>query len=445
MTPSNFDQISAIPDPTPPPTGGDTGTADTDNSTVSETTDTQTESQPTGETGTSEQSADATATQTTQAEENPYNVEVDDTQEIPKPTLDGILQTPRGKEIYQNHKIIAELAKPIEQGGIGHVPSVEQIRDYHAAYRDRVIMDHHLSSGDPKGAEAFIQFAMGKERGKGAEVVAQNLASTLASSNPDAYVAASLPFVGNYANGLWDRFKEIPPNQDGTWSPDKHDLYRAAQMVHKDITGNWMALEDLGLATPGIAKVDPLAGERQRLNEQQEQIRRERAQSDQAFTQRWDNSVASDIGTKLYSELDKALAPLKKMHESAPKLYEAARKDFHDTVLNTVRGNKHAWDMYQVRLADSRRLGTPEAAQKVSQEFMSMAVSAIKTHFREYLKQYGVVLKGTSDNRHTQLSTIDSKRDVGSNGSSPTPGKGSFPQRLPGETASDYNFRLLKS
>ncbi|HXC05797.1 MAG TPA: hypothetical protein VNZ86_13640 [Bacteroidia bacterium] len=438
---SNYDQIASIPDSAPPAvdttTSAGTESTPTGTDTPVETQpETQTESQP--EQVTSEQSADATATEP-QVEENPYAVETDTEGEAPKQTLDVILKSPRGREIYQNHKIITELAKPIEQGGIGHVPTVAQMRDYHAAYRDRVVMDHHLNSGDPKGAQTFIQFAMGQNRGQAAEILAANIAPTLASSNPDAYVAASMPFMTNYETALWDRWKTTPAG------PDKEDLWRTAQMVHRDLTGNWMSEGDLGVAPQGGNQPDPLAGERQQLEEQRQQIQQERQQNVTAFNQRWDNGIATSTTNSLLSEVDKALAPLKSMHSKAPRMYEAARKDYYDSIVRAVQSNKHAWDMFQVKISQARRLGTPQAAQQVVGEYMQMAIPAIKASFRQFLRETGAVMTNISDARHAQLSSIDSKRDVGGNGTNPTPGKGAPVTRRPGESASDFNFRQLNS
>ena len=463
MSASIFDQLAAIGSPEPSAsTGGDAPAGDTttqDTSTgggdqgASDVGDGSKDEVSTDETTkvdgeTNVEGADKTATQTTE-EENPYSVEVEETSgELPQQTLDTILKTPRGKEIYQNHKIISEISKPVSEGGIGHVPSVEQFKEYYATYRDRVTMDHHLNSGDARGAQEFINFAFGKDRGQGVNVVAQNLAETLLANNPQAFQAASLPFVGRYVSGLWERFKSLPDarNEDGSlnWSADKYDLYKAAQIAHRDLTGEFMKPSDIGLEPAQQGQPDPYANQKADLDRKLNEIRQWETNNRQSQVNNWNNKVSTDIGTQFFSEIDKALAPVKSMHPQAPGIYSAARKNFHDSMIKAMQANTHAWDIYQTRLAEARQIGSQEAANVAIGEFMKLAKSTIRENFRNHLKQFGVVLKTTSNARHDQLNNSSTKTDVGNNGYSPTPGKGKI-ERAPTETQSDFNLRWLKS
>ncbi len=438
-----FDQIgSALSDPGPSQTTdttATTSTADTSTDTTSAAgavTDTapadttKTEDKPV----TSDVPVDATTTGEPK-DDDPYSVDPSD--ELPKPTLDVVLATPRGKEIYQGYKTLREINKEI-----GHIPTVEQAKEYYGAYRDRVMMDHHLGSGDERGARTFIEFALGQQRGQGAQVVASNLASTLAISNPDAYVAASLPFLGNYTTALWERFQNEP---DG---PGKEDLYRVAQMLHHDLTGKWKSPEELGQPAQNgqVAQADPLAEERQRLNTERQQINQARNADYQAYQQRWESALVGSIQNSLITELDKALAPLKASYEGKPKLYEMFRKDFHDTVVNTAKQqNKHAWDLYQVRLAEARRLGTQEAVQDMAKEYLKLATPAIMANRKKFLEEAGAVVKADSDTRHANLRSIDSQKSLNGSGASPTPGAGAPLTRLPGETQYEFNLRQFRA
>lgn len=447
---SVFDQIgSALADPGPSQTTdttASTSTADTSTTDTTSTAGATTDAAPaTTETtkvedksATSDANTDATVadpTKTEVKEDNPYDV--DPSEELPKPTLDAVLATPRGKEIYQGYKTLREINKEI-----GHIPTVEQAKEYYGAYRDRQIMDHHLNSGDEKGAQTFIQFALGTQRGKGAEIVASHLANTLSSTNPDAYVAASLPFIGNYATALWQRWETEP---DG---PGKEDLYRVAQMVHHDLTGKWKSLGELGQPTQnGTApQADPLADERRSLEQERNQINQARQADQQALQQKWEGSLVGSIRDGLVAELDKALAPLKAAYEGKPKLYEALRRDFHDTVVNTARStNKHAWDLYQVRLAEARQLGTQEAVQNMAKEYLKLATPAIMANRKKFLEEAGAVVNDTSNKRHAELRSIDSQKGLNGSGAPPTPGAGAPLTRNVGETQQDFNLRQLRA
>ncbi len=446
MAESVFEQIgsalsdpgtSQASDPTPTTTTSDSTTTDTTSvagttEPVPATTEPKVEDKPV----TSEPTTDATATEPLKTEEdNPYDV--DPSEELPKPTLDAVLATPRGKEIYQGYKTLREIQKEI-----GHIPTVEQAKEYFGAYRDRIVMDNHLNSGNEKGAQAFISFALGQQRGQGAQVVASNLANTLATSNPEAFVAASIPFIGKYAEGLWQRWET---EADG---PGKEDLYRVAQMVHYDLTGRWKTPEEMGRPQQNgqAPQVDPLAAERQQLAQQREEINQARQANYQAFQQKWEGDLVTSIKDGLVGELDKALAPLKTAYEGKPKLYEALRRDFHDMVVDQAkRLNKQSWDLYQVKLDEGRRSGTPQAQQDLVKEWLRLATPAIQINRKRFLEEAGAIAKTNSDARHADLRSIDNQKGTNGTGAAPTPGTGGPLTKLPYETVQDFNLRQLRS
>jgi hypothetical protein len=216
--------------------------------------------------------------------------------------------------------------------------------------------------------------------------------------------------------------------------------------MHKDLTGNWRSLADLGLEAPARTGVqaDPLAQQRQDLEARETELQRQREATAREVAQRWEGGVAQDIGSTFYAEIDKALAPIKEAQKNTPKLYEALRKDFHDTVINTIHRNRQAWQMYMVKLAEARKVGTPDAAQGIARDFIKMATPAIAAHKFKFLKDAGIAVKSTSDVRHAELKSIDSHRGTSNGGSAPAPNKGNPLARMPGESASDFNLRQLR-
>src|ERR1041385_7828200 len=127
-----------------------------------------------------ETSVNADTTAKPEVEPNPYDETPPDA-EIPQATLDVVLKTPRGQEIYQGYKAMKELGKPVEQGGIGHVPTVDQARNYFMAYRDRVMMDGDLNSGNPQQIGRLLNHIFDPQRGEANIPIAQNLATSLAN------------------------------------------------------------------------------------------------------------------------------------------------------------------------------------------------------------------------------------------------------------------------
>lgn len=375
-------------------------------------------------------------------ESNPYDEQPEG--EFQPQTLGEILKTADGKRMYANHKLVREMAKPVDQGGIGHVPTLEQQREYYGAFRDRVIMDHHLSSGDTKGAQTFLQYAFNPQRGEGAQTVAGHLATTLAQVNPEAYAAAAQPFLSNYGTALWDRWSELPDGADG--SPQKRlkdAIEMAAQIVEKDMTGKYRSVP------PGQqqanAQPDPLAQERAQLEADKAQIAQQRATDQQSFQRNWEGGLVGNITQGLGTELDVALAPLQKMHEASPRIYQALRKEFHDHVVSNIQRDKHAWDLFQVRLAEARRSGTPDAQKAVASEYVKLAKPIIQAERKKFLEEAGAVAKQQSDARHAELRSIDSKKALNTGGSPVTPSTGAPLARQAGESQSDFNLRQLRA
>jgi hypothetical protein len=426
---SNYEQIGAAlteaPEPSQaeaPATPAETSPAETE----TESTETPVETPAAVETS-AETPADATAET---EPENPYEQEPD--AEVAPQTLDVLLKTPRGKEIYASHKLNREIAKEI-----GHVPTVEQAAQYYGAYRDQVLMNEDLSSGNPQQAERLISHLFHPNRGEGAHVVAAKLGEVLAKTSPEAYAAAAQPFIANYGNELWDRFEKA------TDPAVKQALYQAAQLVHKDFTGKWKDVKNGQLAN--ATEADPLANERAELAQERErvqQIRQQQAESDQ---RRWTNEFGATVAKGMFDELDKALAPLKSLYKDTPKRYERSRKIFHDEVVSEVPKNRQAWDLYQVQLAKARRSGSQEDREAAAREYVKLATPVILAKRKQFLEEEGVAVKQASDARHTELRSIESHQAPSNGGPPVKPSTGPPLERKPGESQTAWNLRQLRS
>ncbi len=367
-------------------------------------------------------------------------------------TFKAILEKPFGKRLLAAHKIVQELAKPVDQGGIGMTPTVDQVRDFYSAYCDRMAMDSHLNSGNPANAEHFLGFVFNPQRGQNAQMIAATVAPTLAKSNPDAYVAAATPFVSTYGQALWDRWSEAPGEGIGEPGSVKYALYQAAQTVQKDMAGNYRTLEELGInapATNGHAAAtktaDPFAEERTRLAQERQQIDAARAQDAQAYSQRWNGAVQQSIAGNVNAELDMALKPL--VGKLTPRLYERERNDLHTIVAREVpTHNPHAWGLFQIKLAEARRTGSAEAIKSVAEDYRKLAIPVIKAHHRQVIEEALSGITPASEAKHAQLRSIDSKRSLtGGAGAAPAPNLGAIPPKGSTETQADYNLRLIRS
>ncbi len=441
MSPSNFDQVgAALADPGP----SQTGSQDAPPESPTETVESSPEAPVEGET--SAEGADATAQPETEPEpEQPLDAATETPEGEPQ-TLDVFLKTPRGKEIYQGFKQLREYSKPVAEGGIGHTPTVEQIRDYYGAYRDRILMDHDLSSGNPQQATQFANYVFGPQADgqprPNAHVLAAQLAPTLARVNPEAYAAAANPFLSNYNTALWDRWAEAKtPNL-------KAALYQAAQMLHYDMTGQYKPVAELGGANGTQQQADPFAAERSALAAERQRIEQYHSEQQTAQARAMENHVAGIITQGFHGELDKALTKLKSLPNKTDSWYERRRREFGESVVRDVpTHNPHAWSIYNTAYQQAIRTNNPALHQAAAQQFANLASPVIAAKAKQFVdEELGVYVK-QSETRNSQLRSIDGHRLPSSSGSAVPPAKpnGQPMQRLPGETQADFNLRQMRA
>lgn len=390
-------------------------------------------------------SVNADTTAQAQAEPNPYDDPAPDT-DVPQATLDVILKTPRGQEIYQGYKTLRELGKPVDQGGIGHVPTADQAKNYFLAYKDRVMMDGDLNSGNPQQIGRMLNHVFDPQRGQANIPIAQSLATSLANQ-PELYAAALEPFLKHYQSSIMERFAEAKTDDV------KDALWLAAQILNKDLNGEYMPSPNGNGTVPsngavnGHANVpDPLARERADIQRERQELDQARQQSFQAQSKAWANSYGGEVQRTLLGEIDKALAPVKSMHSKAPILYEGLRDKFHDTVVNMIHSDTTAMELFGVAQREAQRAGSAQSAQALAKRYMDMAIPKIRAARLDFLNKAGWVAQQRNDNTHSELATIDSNRTAGGgNGSSPSPSNGAAITRGKEETHGDFILRMTRA
>ncbi len=408
------------PDESTPPTG-----------TESAQTDTQT-------------SVNADTTARDKSEPNPYDDYTAPDADVPQATLDVILKTPRGQEIYQGYKTLRDLGKPVEQGGIGHVPSVDQAKNYFLAYRDRVMMDGDLNSGNPQQIGRMLNHIFDPGRGQANIPIAQNLAGTLANQ-PELYAAALEPFLQHYQSSIMERFAEAKTDDV------KDALWLAAQILNKDLKGEYMPSPNgNGNGTANGQAPQPineqLARERAEIQRERQQLDQARQQSSQYQSRAWNSAYGNEVQRTLLGEIDKALAPVKSMHSKAPILYEGLRDKFHDIVVNMVHSDTTAMELFNVATREAQRAGSSQSAQALAKRYMDMAVPKIRAARLDFLNKAGWVAQQRNDSTHSELANIDSNRTAGGgNGSSPNPSNGAAITRGKDEPHGDYILRMTRA
>ena len=394
-----------------------------------ETAETPIEEAP--ETGASEQIADATAPETGVEEPNPY----DEPEESPadQKVVEQFLRTPRGREIYAQAKLSRELSKPSSEGGIGHVPSVADIRSYFDSHRAAVQMYADFSSGDPRRLGGFLAHWFGPQNPAAGQAL-DNLEPMLAQFGPQAY--------GRIAAPVLDRFMRGPLRE--AWGAEKDPnaqaaLYKAIQTAYHAVAGEWLPLE---IFTEGQApQSNGTSAERQQIAAEWGRLNTAREQGQREINQHWDAKLGEAEAAILNGEIDKALKPLADMKAKTPVVYESIRERFAKEIAAAATSDPQTWAVYQARVEQVRRAGGSQ--EEVVQTLLPVLVSAIASKRPAFLKGAGVVVKQSSDDRHAQLRRIASNT-VPSNTGVPVK-KSVVPAsaRKPGESRDDYAQRRV--
>lgn len=394
---------------------------------------------------TSVESADATAPESETAaaseEFDPY-ADLEDDIDTQPATLDQVLKTPVGKRMYQGYKFTKELSKPTTDGGIGHLPSVQDVKTYFAAHRGQTAMWQDYTSGDPARIGKFLGHWFGPDQQTGqmrpASVAALEHLEPMLASNPEAYGLIASPVMSRYGTTLIDKW------QSATEPKLKDALYQAAQIVHHDLTGEWLpetAFKANGQSTQnGQPVVNPdrqaLDAEWQRLNAAKQQAVRE--------TQgQWNAKLEHSEKATISSELDKALKPILEMKIKTPELYESLKDRMSAQVNAALRVDPEVWGLYQAKVEAARRTGNPAAIEKVIESFVALAIPVIRAKRGPFLKGAGVVIKQQSNDKHAQLRDIASHAAPSNTGVAVKRSVVPASAPKPGESREEYRERRL--
>ncbi len=385
-----------------------------------------------------------------EGEPNPY-ADLDDPGD--QAAIEAFLKTPRGREVYQGYKFTETLAKPTAQGGIGHVPTVQDVKTYFASHRDSMAMVNDVTSGDPARTERFFAHWL-----KPGAPALQFLEPTLAKMGGDAYGAIATPVLSRYEGQLVNRWREA---QD---PGSKAALYQAAQTLHFDMTGEWLPETAFlngngggngngysprsngngnGYSQNG-QQSNGLSSEWDRLQAAQAQLRSQQDQIRQSNDTQWTGSLRSAEASALSSEVDRALTPLVKMKIETPEIYESLKDRMRAQVQSAMQSDGEVWQIYQAKVEQARRSGNPEAVKSIVKDYLSSAIPVIREKRASFLKGAGVVVRQNNTDRHAQLRSIASHTAPANNGAPVQRSVVPPSQPKQGESKADYQERRMR-
>lgn len=197
--------------------------------------------------------------------------------ETPEQLFTGVLDpnSTRGQKIWHAYKMVTDLIKPETEGGIGHEPTVEDIRNYHG---DHLTLTQMLDDFEAQ-PESFLS-GMTKVNPEAAAVMIENLPAFLdRAAVADPHLARAQETLYTQVNnatvdGLLDLAK-------GSTGDMQKFYFNLAKNLKYFITGGKVTLQDTVLAEP----LDPLANERKQLQAREERLNAEdRARAERQWT-----------------------------------------------------------------------------------------------------------------------------------------------------------------
>jgi hypothetical protein len=347
-----------------------------------------------------------------------------------------LLATTRGKRIYGSFKKDQFLAKPDEEGGIGHVPTAEQTREYFRAYVEAQTLANDFQSGTPEGVARWAEkhFAPNSPV---AQVAAQQLVNILAQQNPDAYLAAAQPVLDRYANVAIPRLlQQMETAADET---QKQSYWLAAQNLHFDLYGRYFDPPQAGQPAAQPQQPHPAEVELQRLRAQLNQ-------QQQSTTQQQAHAVLTEIDSgferALNADVDAALAPVK---GKVPEVtYRGLKTDYLNRVKEAINRNQQALTLLNNSKTAVARQQARQEIPNLTRRYRQLALEPLRAFRAEYLNAAGHEAKASSDQRHAQLQQAASRTEPQATAASPTQ-RDLAPAitRQPNETQAQFMSRLM--
>lgn len=305
----------------------------------------------------------------------------DDFDSMPDPSMPSVfdLNTPRGQRIYAAHKFVKQLAAPPEQGGIGHEPTVDDIRQYHAAH-----LNFERFMGDLGGDPKILAHNLYETDPNAVIGLATTLPDFIAERNPQAYEVLAKGVGERWINSIVDSARGMQDQKArDAW------LYVAEGLKYHLSEGR----ERLDPNVMNQPAADPLAAREQQLRARETEIDRFNRQQHEQQIGGFHQTLIADTTTALTAEIEKQLAPVKgKLPEA---FYQGTIRDILTKVQNAVRGNTTAWNSIQVEMRKAGRvIGNPasEQAQRAAivNRYVQFARPAISVERAEALKGFKV-------------------------------------------------------
>jgi hypothetical protein len=384
---------------------------------------------------------------------------------MPAEVREKFMQDPRGRQIYAGYKFQRELAKPAMEdgtGGLGYVPTIEQIREMQQDSSDMQFMVHNFDQAhqNPQYAADFVTNWFGRrgENGQllpGAIHVAQSLPLVLDKIDPALYRAVAMPIMNSY---LEERYRQLPtlPTED-----DRVRFLNATLDLESDLSGQTpqQIADRRGITEPvwkqGQAPQPRQPGTDPRemaLQQRENALRASQQQYIEAQNQQFFDSLNTSIHGLFTADVQAALKPLADAYPGQngqqSRTYLAIANDFSNEVRATLGDpdKSPAFRLYVMARDRAAATRDPRDVRQAAVEYTKVARPLIRQLRADYIQNAGIQLVSQSNARHQVLAEAANKTGSASVAQpvAPTAQNGRTPQVIP-QAGESYQEALLRT
>jgi hypothetical protein len=287
------------------------------------------------------QSVSADGDQSQSQPQSSPTLDADDLDDPATPTVIDITK-PRGQRIYAAYKAMTQLAAPPEAGGIGHVPTPDQVGSYFKSHLEiqRLLNDYH----DPN-PEIFIS-GLAQTDPAALDRLAVALPQHIQRTNPQAYEQLAVPVLENAIGALIDHARVA------TDQVSKDHWFNVANSLKFYLSDGKSQLDKSILDQP-VDPVSDIRSDYERLKAVESQ---RHAQDVRSATTEFTQTLGKDTHTAVMSSIERTLSNVK------PQLSAKVYSDLVTSVFNEVKNGVITNRFAQSAINSAKRNATTTGA-----------------------------------------------------------------------------------
>jgi len=355
--------------------------------------------------------------------------------ETPEALLKGVIDpnSSRGKQIWDGYRFTKSLAEPPKEdgtGGIGHIPTVDDIKTYHL---DHITLGQMLDEFETNPAAMIA--GLSNVNMEATVQLIQELPSVLdqlSQNSPQiakAYEGLYTKVVDDLVNGFLAQYRSAEDPDTKKW------YFATARNIRYFVTNGQKQLTEAE-AMGRKPEVDPYAEERARIEAEKKTLR------DQALAR--EENIWKGFRGATFKELDKAMEQAcawpKELKEQLGRAAEPTLRDAENRVYNAVKGSPVAQQELSLLFKRAQRAiatgGNLDAYKaQIVKTYMKYAAPVVAKVRAETLKDFS--FKATTS-QPTKKAATGTPAKAATTVPSP-----STPKRQKGETYDDFAMRTI--